>query len=190
MIYGMILLEHNLLSQQKQHDGIVAFAEKNGLKIDSFLSYKHMPDLDFIKPGDSVVFYAWSCVGETRPQLKKSISYFVENRVNFYSATSEYFVDKTCDFKQLAASFILYEDIRFNFISNKNFEAVQRRIAKGISAGRPKGVKNKKHVWDAYESEILSMYAAGASMYQIARNLNLTDPAVKRCLVEFNVIKE
>lgn len=187
MIYGMILLEHNLLSQQKQHDGIVAFAEKNGLKIDSFLSYKHMPDLDCINPGDSVVFYAWSCVGETRPQLKKSISYFVENRVNFYSATSEYFVDKTCDFKQLAASFILYEDIRFNFISNKNFEAVQRRIAKGISAGRPKGLKNKKHVWDNYESEILSMYASGDSMYQIARKLNLTDPAVKRCLVANNV---
>lgn len=38
-----------------------------------------------------------------------------------------------------------------------------------------------------YETEILSMYASGDSMYQIARKLNLTDPAVKRCLVANNV---
>ena len=150
MIYGAIFLKHNRLSEQKQHDGINAFARKNNLKIDSFLSYTDMLNLDVIKPGDSVVFYAWSCIGNTRPQLKQTINYFVANKIFFHSATSEYCAGKTFDFKQLAAAFKLYEDIRFNFISNKNFESVKRRIVRGISAGRRKGTKNKTHVYASF----------------------------------------
>lgn len=187
MIYGAIFLEHNLLSQQKQRDGISAFARKNHLKIDFFLSYTDMLNLDVIKPGDSVVFYAWSCIGNTRPQLKKTMNYFVENQICFFSATSEYYADKMFDFKQLANAFKLYEDIRFNFISNKSFEAVRHRIEHGIPAGRHKGTKNKTHVWDGHESEIMSMYADGETMYSISKKLNLSNPAVKRCLVAHNV---
>ncbi|MFQ6739120.1 MAG: hypothetical protein ACLRFJ_00405 [Alphaproteobacteria bacterium] len=190
MIYGAIFLKHNRLSKQKQHDGINAFARKNNLKIDSFISYADMLNLDVIKPGDSVVFYAWSCIGNTRPQLKKTMNYFVNNKIFFYSATSEYYADKRFNFKQLADAFKLYEDIRFNFISNKSFEAVRHRIEHGIPAGRHKGTKNKTHVWDGHESEIVSMYAAGETMYSISKKLNLSNPAVKRCLVELNVIKE
>lgn len=187
MVYGMVLVEHSLWSSQAQCDGIVGFAKKNGLKIDSWLTYSDTPYLECIKPGDTVVFYSWGCVGKTRPQLKKCISYFLENKIYFYSATSEYCAGAGCDFNQLATTFALYEDIRFNFISNKNIEAVNRRIARGISAGRHRGTKNKTHVWDPHKSEILQMYKSGASMYSIARKLNLTDPAVKRCLVANNI---
>lgn len=190
MIYGAIFLEHNQLSRQKQRDGITSFAKKKHLKIDSFLSYADMLNLDVIKPGDSVVFYAWSCVGDTRPQLKKTIGYFAENNICFYSATSEYCADKRFDFKQLADAFKLYEDIRFSFISNKSFKAVRHRIEHGIPTGRHKGTKNKTHVWDGHESEIISMYANGETMYSISKKLNLSNPSVKRCLVELNVIKE
>ena len=187
MIYGMIFLEHPLFSQQKQHDAIYEFAKRIGWNIDSFLLYSETPNLEIIKPGDSVVFYAWNCVAKSRPQLMKNIGYFIENKIYFYSVTSDYCADKQFDFKQLARAFGLYEDIRFNFISGKNIGAVNARVARGGLGGRRKGSKNKTHVWDDYESQILSMYKSGVSMYSIARQLNLTAPAVKRCLVANNV---
>lgn len=186
MIYGLIFLNHRT-SAIAQRQSIVQFAENKGYTIDDFLSYSDLPDLTRVKPGDSVIFYAWYCVGKTRPQLKKTIKYLIENRIYFYSATSDFCADQKFNFDQLAHAFALYEDMRFNFISDKNLDAVNRRIAMGCPSGRHKGTKNKRHVWDAYESQILSMYKSKQSMYSIAKELKLTAPAVKRCLAANNV---
>lgn len=187
MVYGMILINNGMYTRQKQRAGIVSFAEKSGFNIDSFMAYSENPNLDIIKPGDSVVFYAWSCISRTRPQLKKCLDYFVKNRVCFYSSTSNLCIDKNFDFNQLAISFDVYEDIRFDFVSNKNVAGVHSRIAMGKPSGCHTGAKNKKHIWDRYESKILSMHANGDSMYSIAKELNLNAPAVKRCLVANNI---
>lgn len=186
MIYGLIFLQHGRISAQEQRKGIVRFAKKQGLKLDGFLSYSELPEFTKINPKDSVIFYAWYCAGKTRPLLKKCINYLIENKIYFYSATSDFYANKRFDFEQLFRAFALYEDIRFSFISDKNMAAVGRRAARGIHAGRHKGTRNKTHVWDELESQILSMYATGHSMYAIGKNLNINSAAVKRCLVAHN----
>ena len=188
MVYGMLFVNHTLYSSAIQRAGIASFCKKNGLTPDGFLSYRDMPDVGEIKPGDSVVFYAWSCVGKTRSQLKKVIGYLLQNKINFYSATGKYNAATGADFNHLSHAFGLYEDIRFNFLSHKNIAATRRRIARGGSVGRHLGTKNKTHVWDKYAPRIVSMHRAGLSMYRIAHDLNLTAPAVKRCLTANNVI--
>lgn len=187
MIYGMIFLGHRT-DAPTQRRAIAAFAKKMGLKIDKYLSYDDAPDFATVRPGDSVIFYAWYCVGKTRPQLKRAIGYLLENKIHFYSTLSNFCADTSFDFEQLARAFGLYEDIRFSFISDKNLDAANRRIAMGRQSGRHIGTKNKTHVWDDFAPRILSMHRAGVSMYRIAHDLNLTAPAVKRCLVANNVI--
>ena len=187
MIYGMLFVNHTLYSSATQRAGIASFCKKNGIIPDAFLSYRDMPDMGEVNPGDSVVFYAWSCVGKTRSQLKKVIGYLLQNKINFYSATGKYNAATGADFNHLSHAFDLYEDIRFNFISDKNLAVVRARVASGQSLGRPRGAKNRTHIWTKHESKILSMHDAGFSMYRIARELNLTAPAVKRCLIANNI---
>ena len=91
-------------------------------------------------------------------------------------------VDKDCNFEHLNAAFLLFEDIRFRFLSVQNTKVVQNRVR----AGRYRGNANQKHVWDGLEQNILSMYDEGKTMYAIGKKLNLTPSSVRRFLISKN----
>ena len=187
MVYGMILLEHIKWKPTEQRVGIQAFARKNGLKIDQFLSYFPNPNILNIKSGDTVVFYDWSCICNSRKYLNVFLEHLINKHVCIYSVQSKYNIDENTNFDQLVNAFNFFEDIRFRFLSNQNTKVVQSRIAQGQPAGRHKGSKNKTHVWDEHEAEILLMHADGFSMYAIAKKMNINAPAVRRCLIANNI---
>ena len=182
MVYGMILLEHTKWEPTEQRVGIQAFAKKIGLKIDKILSYMEKPDFSGIKNNDTIIFYDWSCICNSRKDISKYVEQFVKNRIYVYSARSEYCIDKRCNFEYLKYAFLLFEDIRFRFLSVQNTKVVQNRV----HAGRYRGSANQKHVWDGYESQILSMYDEGKTMYAIGKKLNLTPSSVRRFLMSQN----
>ena len=182
MVYGMILLEHTKWEPTEQRVGIQAFAKKIGLKIDKILSYTEKPDFSGIKNNDTIIFYDWSCLCNSRKDISKYIEQFVKNHIYVYSAQSKYRIDKDCNFEHLNAAFLLFEDIRFRFLSVQNTKVVQNRVR----AGRYRGNANQKHVWDGLEQNILSMYDEGKTMYAIGKKLNLTPSSVRRFLISKN----
>ena len=178
----MILLEHTKWEPTEQRIGIQAFAKKIGLKIDKILSYTEKPDFSGIKNNDTIIFYDWSCICNSRKDISKYVGQFVKNHIYVYSAQSKYRIDKDCNFDQLNAAFLLFEDIRFRFLSVQNTKVVQKRVR----SGRYRGSANQKHVWDGLEQDILSMYDEGKTMYAIGKKLNLTPSSVRRFLISQN----
>lgn len=182
MVYGMILLGHIKWDQNEQRFGIRAFAKKIGLKVDSFFSYTENVDFSDVRNNDTVIFYDWSCICNSRKDISKFIGQFVKNHIYVYSAQSKYRIDKHCNFEQLNAAFSLFEDIRFRFLSVQNTKVVQSRVR----SGRYRGGTNQKHVWDGLEQNILSMYEAGNTMYAIGKKLKLIPSSVRRFLISKN----
>ena len=123
MIYGLILLKHAKISTQKQRAGILDFATEKHFHIDRFVSFEDRPDLALFKSGDTIICYAWNCLCKKRTFLRVFIKYFLENNIYIYSSTSKYCIDGQTDIKIIKHAFELYEDIRFNFLSNKSLEA-------------------------------------------------------------------
>lgn len=182
MVYGMILLGHIKWEPTEQRVGIQNFAKKIGLKVDKFFSYAENADFSGIRNNDTVIFYDWSCICSSRKDINKVVGQLVKNHIYVYSAQSKYRIDKHCNFDQLNAAFLLFEDIRFRFLSVQNTKVVQKRVR----SGRYRGSANQKHVWDGLEQDILSMYEAGNTMYAIGKKLKLTSSSVRRFLISQN----
>ena len=81
MVYGMILLEHTKWKSMEQRVGIQAFAKKIGLKIDKILSYTEKPDFSGIKNNDTIIFYDWNCICNSRKDISKYVEQFVKNHI-------------------------------------------------------------------------------------------------------------
>lgn len=128
MVYGMILLGHIKWKPTEQRVGIQNFAKKIGLKVDKFFSYAENADFSDIRNNDTVIFYDWSCICSSRKDINKVVEQLVKNHIYVYSAQSKYRIDKRCNFDQLNAAFLLFEDIRFRFLSVQNTKVVQKRV--------------------------------------------------------------
>lgn len=89
MVYGTILLEHTKWEPTEQRVGIQAFAKKIGLKIDKILSYTEKPDFSGIKNNDTIIFYDWNCICNSRKDISKYVEQFVKNHICVYSAQSK-----------------------------------------------------------------------------------------------------
>ena len=183
MIYGLILLKHAKLSTQKQRAGIVEFATTKCLCIDKFISFEDRPDLSQFKQGDTIICYAWNCLCKKQSFLRMFVKYILENNIYLYSATCKYCIDKQADIKNIKYAFELYEDIRFNFLSNKSLEGAVVRVQNGHEPGRKTGSKNIRHILDGKEKEVLKMASDGCSMYAIAKKMKVSAPTIKRFLV-------
>lgn len=183
MIYGLILLKHAKTSTQKQRAGILGVATEKHFHIDKFISFEDKPDLSLFKPKDTIICYAWNCLCKKRTFLRLFIKYVLENNIYICSATSKYCIDKQADIKTFERAFELYEDIRFNFLSNKSLEGVVVRVQNGHEPGRKTGSRNVRHILDGKEKAILKMYADGCSMYAIAKKIKVSAPTIKKFLV-------
>lgn len=186
MIYGLILLGHTKISTQKQRASILEFATEKHFHIDKFISFEDRPDLSQFKSGDTIICYAWNCLCKKRAFLRVFIKHLLENSIYVYSATSRYCIDKQADIKTIKHAFELYEDIRFNFLSNKSLEGAIVRVQNGHEPGRRPGSRNVRHILDGKEKAILKMAANGSSMYAIAKKMKVSAPTIKRFLVSHN----
>ena len=182
MIYGLIFLGSSQFSAQEQRNGIVKFAKKCKLTIDTFISFNNNPNILMFQPGDTIVCYAWSCLCKETQFLRIFIQHIAKSGVYLYSTTSKYRIDKSMDIKILQYAFSMYEDIRTNFWSNKTVESAKKRVV----SGRQPGSKNVKHILDGKEKVVWDMYNAGFTMYAISKKIKVSAPTIKRFLTAQN----
>lgn len=188
MIYGLIFLEHTRLSAKKQRADIVQFAKLRNLSVNKFIEFAGNPDISIFKSGDVIICHSWGCLCEDRAFLRRFIKYLLANNVFLYSVTSKYCIDDIMNTGVLKYAFDLYEDIRFNFVSNKNIRGARQRVANGHAPGRPHGAKGQRHVMDGKENDALTMHRNGFSMYAISKKLGVSTPTIKRFFVAQNVM--
>lgn len=182
MVYGLIFEGHKSLSAQDQRSGILQFAGLHEIPVDKFISFNSNPNILLFQSGDTVVCYAWSCLCQKMSFLRAFIMHLVRNGVNLYSVTSEYHIDSTMDMNALGYAIAAYEDIRFNFWSNKTAESATKRAF----SGRRIGDRNKTHILDGREKAVWDMYNNGFSMYAIAKKMKVSAPTIKRFLSSQN----
>lgn len=188
MNYGLIFTKNIKVSATDQRKKITQFASVQKIPVDKFILFDTNPDISVFKPNDTIICYAWDCLCHTQGFLRQFILYILSNRIYVYSTTSKYNIDKKMDPDAMKYAFDMYEDIRFNFVSRKNLQSAQTKIANGQKIGRPTGAKNSNHILDGKEQMILNMYANGTSMRVIAQEINVSVPTIKRFLVASNAI--
>lgn len=186
MIYGLIFLGHSKINAEAQRGCIEKFAKKRGLHIDEFISFQDNPNIIKFQSGDTLICYSWSCICKTRSFLQTFIKYILRNRIYLFSLNSKYYIDSTIDFAQIEYAFNLYEDIRFNFLSNKSVDGARKRVENGFAPGRHPGSKNVRHALDGKEKVVWDMYNSGVSMYSIAKKMRVSAPTIKRFLTSQN----
>ena len=186
MVYGFVFLKHLKYSAQHQRDGINAFVKKHKQTIDKFISFDKNPYVSILQSGDSVICYSWDCLCAERSFLRQMIQYLFKHKIYVYSTTSKYYIDKFIDINALLYGFNMYDDIWNTFISYKNICGAKTRVENGHSPGRPVGAKNYKHVLDGKEKIVLNMFSNGASMYAIAKKMNVSAMTIKRFLTTQN----
>ena len=76
--------------------------------------------------------------------------------------------------KVLAFAFSLSAEIERNLISQRTKEALARIKASGRKLGREFGSKNKKHILDGKEQDIIKLLNKGVPKTQIARLMNVS----------------
>lgn len=178
MIYGLIFLGHQKLTEQDQRTGILQFAEHHNLNLDEFVSFNANPNILMFHPGDTIICYAWSCLCQKMSFLRAFVQHIVKNGVSLYSVTSKYHIDTSMDMNALRYAIGAYEDIRVNFWSNKSVEGAAKRV----NSGRRLGYKNKTHILDGKEKSIWDMYNNGFSLCAIAKKMKVSAPTIKRFL--------
>ena len=188
MNYGLIFTKHIKANDTEQRNKITQFASGQKIPVDKFISFDKNPDFSVFRPNDTIICYAWDCLCHTQDFLRKFIRYILTNGIFLYSTTSKYHIDKKTDADALRYAFDMYEDIRFNFVSRKNLQSAQTKIANGLAIGRPSGTKNASHVLDGKEATVLEMYKNRVSMYAIAKTVNVSVPTIKRFLIALNAI--
>lgn len=178
MVYGLIFLGYTKLTAQDQRIGISRFAKTHHIQINEFVSFNNDPDILIFNPGDKIIFYSWDCLCKDMSFLRAFIQYMVKNGICIYSVTSKYHIDSSMDIKTLQYAFLLYKDIRFNFLSRKAVTGAGKRMF----SGRYTGSKNKTYILDGKEKVVCDMYNSGFSMYAISKKLKVSAPTIKRFL--------
>ena len=76
--------------------------------------------------------------------------------------------------KVMAFAFGLAAEIERDLISQRTKEALRRIKAEGLPIGRKSGCKNKEHILDGRENEVIFLYKEGVPKTRIARRLGVS----------------
>lgn len=101
------------------------------------------------------------------------------------SENSSNYIKKRLDIqsKVLAFAFSLSAEIERNLISQRTKEALARIKSRGRKLGREFGSKNKIHIIDGHEEEILDLYNKGLTKNHIAKIMGCSTRTIYNFLI-------
>lgn len=126
-----------------------------------------------IKSGDIIICSELSRLGRKLFMIISILEHCMKVGAKVLTVKDGYELGDNVQSKVLAFAFGLVAELEREMISKRTKEALQRIKSQGRSLGRPKGKKNRKHVWNGKEEQISRLLEQGIGKTKTARIIGI-----------------
>jgi DNA invertase Pin-like site-specific DNA recombinase len=194
MIYGYIRVSTDKQSLENQEFEINSFCNKENIKIDKWITETISGTKDFekrklgktikkLKSGDVLICSEISRLGRNLLQIMTILNICMRKETQVWTIKDNFRLGADIQSKVLAFAFSLSAEIERNLISQRTKEALARIKASGRKLGREFGCKNKKHVLDGREDEIIRLFGNGMPKTKIAKIMGVSSRTIYNFLI-------
>lgn len=194
MIYGYIRVSTDKQTLENQEFEINNFCRKENIKVDKWITETISGTKDFekrklgkilkkLKSEDILICSEVSRLGRNLLQIMTILNICIQKEAQVWTIKDNYRLGADIQSKVLAFAFSLSAEIERNLISQRTKEALARIKANGRKLGREFGSKNKKHVLDGKENEILNLIKKGVPKTQIAKMMGVSSRTIYNFLI-------
>ena len=185
MIYGYIRVSTDKQALENQEFEITNFCDRKNIRIDKWITEKISGTKDFekrklgkvikrLKSGDILICSEISRLGRNLLQIMTILNICMEKGAQVWTIKDNYRLGADIQSKVLAFAFSLSAEIERNLISQRTKEALARIKASGRKLGREFGSKNKRHILDGKEQDVIKLLNKGIPKTQIAKIMNVS----------------
>lgn len=182
MLYGYIRVSTEKQSLENQQFEIKNFCATRNIVIDKWITEKISGTKDFekrklgillkkLKKGDVLICSEISRLGRNLLQIMTILNLCMKKEAQVWTIKDNFRLGADIQSKVLAFAFSLSAEIERNLISQRTKEALARIKAEGRSLGRQVGSKNKKHILDNKEDDVLELLKQGIPKTHVARSM-------------------
>ena len=195
MTYGYIRVSTDKQTVENQRFEILAFAERENLKVDGWVEEtvsgtkdpakrKLGPLLDGLRPDDLLICAELSRLGRSLFMILEVLNQCMKKNVRVWTIKDNYRLGDDISSKVLAFAFGLSAEIERNLISQRTKEALARLKAEGHPLGRPQGRRSATVKLSGQEDRIRRLLQRGLSRRRIAKRLRVDRATLAKFLRE------
>lgn len=180
-VYGYLRVSTDNQDCDNQKIGVENLARRLNLSVESWIiddgvSGTKEPEkrqlgklLKKIKSGDVIICSELSRLGRKLFMVISILEHCMKVGAKVLTVKDGYELGDNVQSKILAFAFGLVAELERDMISKRTKEALQRLKSQGRSLGRPRGRKNRKHVWNGKEEQISRLLKQGVGKTKTAR---------------------